>query len=553
MTQNKNNWLSKKKIIRLIVFACLLWAGFWCWGFFFKKPKPVTDFIAIYEAQSKPDDFNETLNAASLYDKADSMKLWISTSDLQGEFFQALKLNQPEAIVENDKLESMDDKSYDSGGNDTNNPYSGLNDFIDLPQTNPMPKPLKPGVFFVYEWDMVNLPQFEDWRANNLTVFELLREASKRPYAWWPVELSENVRQNPLSLAMGFDRKIKPLIEAMALEVIHQYNSSNYTQCLSDIVVMYRCVGHLLDSDYYLGDQYTGMKLFEKINNFTLQLLYEAKFSDSQLAEFQATMANIYGNDYKPGLSAEWLYFNYIAQQLYHNKKNDKGRIAYSMIRFPILAFFATHDCCDSVQMRWDNFKEALIGPRLFEIKDSVKAQNEVFAGMIDFEPFEINAEVKFEKIEKLGIDSWLRKYSFIRYSYPYYKYYDYVAGNRATLSLVGIVRYKVNFGKWPQSLADVASADFLSDIPTDPYSGRAMGYILADDEPVLCSIGKDAVNDSEDLNWLTEYEKRKAEYIKTLQEQSPAKVLALPGNTLSPYKPYRRKPKDILFWPEVN
>lgn len=116
MTQNKNNWLSKKKIIRLIVFACLLWTGFLFWGFFFKKPKPVTDFIAIFETQSKPDNFDENLNAASLYDKADFEKLWESTRDLQDKFFETLKLNQPEVIDEYGKFELVDDEYDDSGG-----------------------------------------------------------------------------------------------------------------------------------------------------------------------------------------------------------------------------------------------------------------------------------------------------------------------------------------------------------------------------------------------------------------------------------------------------
>jgi hypothetical protein len=68
----------------------------------------------------------------------------------------------------------------------------------------------------------------------------------------------------------------------------------------------------------------------------------------------------------------------------------------------------------------------------------------------------------------------------------------------RSTLNLelvvtgIGVERYRVKFGRWPETLDEVAKAKLLSKVPLDPYDGKPLRFRKTGDGVVLYSVGPD-------------------------------------------------------------
>jgi hypothetical protein len=54
----------------------------------------------------------------------------------------------------------------------------------------------------------------------------------------------------------------------------------------------------------------------------------------------------------------------------------------------------------------------------------------------------------------------------------------------------VAVERYRLRFGRWPDSLDDVVSAKLLTSVPRDPYSGQALRYRKLPEGVIVFSVG---------------------------------------------------------------
>jgi hypothetical protein len=53
------------------------------------------------------------------------------------------------------------------------------------------------------------------------------------------------------------------------------------------------------------------------------------------------------------------------------------------------------------------------------------------------------------------------------------------------------VERYRLQNGRWPDSLDEVVAAKFLDKVPTDHFDGKPLRYRMASDGVVIYSVGK--------------------------------------------------------------
>jgi hypothetical protein len=68
----------------------------------------------------------------------------------------------------------------------------------------------------------------------------------------------------------------------------------------------------------------------------------------------------------------------------------------------------------------------------------------------------------------------------------------DFVAMTQMQVAQPGIAveRYRLRFGRWPDSLDEVVSAKLLTSVPVDPYSGQALRYRKLPESVIVFSVG---------------------------------------------------------------
>jgi hypothetical protein len=64
------------------------------------------------------------------------------------------------------------------------------------------------------------------------------------------------------------------------------------------------------------------------------------------------------------------------------------------------------------------------------------------------------------------------------------------------TLTLIAILRYKADNGRYPRSLNQLVAADYLKELPIDSYSDKPLVYRQAGDDFILYSYGPNCVDD---------------------------------------------------------
>ena len=56
----------------------------------------------------------------------------------------------------------------------------------------------------------------------------------------------------------------------------------------------------------------------------------------------------------------------------------------------------------------------------------------------------------------------------------------------------IGVERFRLKLGRWPNSLDEVVAVRLLDNVPEDPYDGNALRYRKTADGAVVYSVGKD-------------------------------------------------------------
>lgn len=70
------------------------------------------------------------------------------------------------------------------------------------------------------------------------------------------------------------------------------------------------------------------------------------------------------------------------------------------------------------------------------------------------------------------------------------------IAKLRCVACALAAERFRIANGRWPESLEDLAKAEFLTAVPLDPFDAKPIRYRRTDNGIVIYSIGRDAADD---------------------------------------------------------
>jgi len=394
------------------------------------KPKITVDYVAEYNRMSRPQDYDANDNAALYYQKA--FDTFVETPDK----FKYPHIDWPE---------------------DFNSPEQTL---------------------------------LQEWLTSNTQAFEYFREAVDKPYYWLEREgeednfmgsmmLPELAVYRELTNALIWDAKLG------ALEGRLQAAFENILDC-------YRAGKHKCRSNVLPVEQHVGLRIKETAISAALVILDRVQVHNRASRFFQHDLQHELDTDtYVPGSQAERLVDYDMLQRTFVDNGRGTGRLWWRMgfgIEIPLVGQGDIYEC--KIKM------SCLTGPTKKQAAKQIEQTFSLFNQVMTKTPWQIRDEgrdyfTEIENINKgyislemfgIGIDA----------SSIFHNYHKTRAQREALIAILGTLRYKIDTGRFPETLSGLVSSGHLQAVPNDPYSSGPLVYKRTAGGFKLYSIGSD-------------------------------------------------------------
>ncbi len=338
----------------------------------------------------------------------------------------------------------------------------------------------------------------EKWLADNNEILDLVVAGSKKPYYWQTYQSKDKELRSILFPNLAGFRKL-----AYSLRWRAQLNAekSRYQDAFDDIKTSYRIGWHLKTSGGTFIEQLMGMALKAVSVGTFRDILSRYQIDSAVLAATQKDFEQIVADEnFIISLKGEKLFFYDEIQRcftddpiggghLYLKRIAELGEIGepnYPNLRFfeilltkgPLQILFTHPNKQQTVEMydRYYNFWENIARKTPAQLKTE-----------------EINVDEQALKIVKGNI---LLETLAPAISKVFEIGYRNKVDVESTLPLIAILRYKQDFGDYPENLDKLIETGYLKSLPIDPFSDKPIVYKKTKDNFTLYSVGSNFVDD---------------------------------------------------------
>jgi len=339
------------------------------------------------------------------------------------------------------------------------------------------------------DFNDVQLQSLVSWLEDNRKSIETLRMAAQLPYYWTHYQKSgegqlvETLMPDVMEALPGYRR----LAFAMRWQIRYESYKGDIEGALHDCVVLQKVGGHL-HGQGLLIEQLVGMAIEAIPLNEISSILKNTDVSSEILRAIQEELAKQFEKR-KPivSLEAEKVFWYDLIQRGFTDDGQGDGRVLARGLPYVI----------------YDN-KGLLL--RLLTFR--YPSRREVVATIDEY----------FEQVDRLfeetpwdlynkdtDEDEWnqiLNQASMmLKILGPAHKRVSQIAWRLEThriglLTLLAIMRYQKNEGRYPENLSELVSTGYMNYLPMDPFGGRPLVYRKTEDGFVLYSIGMDFKDD---------------------------------------------------------
>ncbi len=336
----------------------------------------------------------------------------------------------------------------------------------------------------------VELNLLSDWLEDNQGAIEALRQGSRRPAYWskYTSDEPELARGGLVADTMEVLPSYKSLARAMRWQIQYEAYNEDIDTALSDSVALMRFGGHL-HGHGLLIEQLVGIAMEALANGTFFMLLERVDAPADVLKSTQEELDRQFGKQ-EPNFSleAEKVFWYDAIQRTFTDNGQGGGRMLARG-----LPYVATDDWKESL-WRLISFKY----PDRQEMVANIDRYFGRFAEILAETPWDLRDEPidKQEGNEDVQITPIM-----LKINTPAYKRVSQIAwrnktGRRALLTVLAIIRYEKEKGRYPAGLDELVEADYLKKLPMDPYSDAPLIYRRTDGGFLLYSFGMDLTDD---------------------------------------------------------
>ncbi len=339
-----------------------------------------------------------------------------------------------------------------------------------------------------YDLNDVELNSLSDWLEDNQGAIEALRQGSRRSGYWSEyhsdeTELSKDLVANAMEILPKFRR----LAFTMRWQILYEAYNGDIGKALSDCVALTKFGGHL-QGNGLLIEQLVGIAIEGIANSVTLALLDRVAVPADVLKNTQIELKKQFDTQ-KPVISmeAEKVFWYDAIQRTFTDDGQGGGRmLARGM------AYVVTDDWKKNL-WRFLSFNH----PRRQEVVANVDKYFERYAQILAETPLQLSDETMDDKVwYEVNISPLILKLQTPAHNRINQLAWRLRTGREALLTVLAVLSYEKEKGRYPTSLDELVVAGFLKELPIDSYSDKPLVYKKTDDNFILYSFGPDFKDD---------------------------------------------------------
>jgi len=343
------------------------------------------------------------------------------------------------------------------------------------------------------DFNDVQLQSLVSWLEDNRKSLETLRMAAQRPYYWSPyqksgeAELMVTLMPSVMKTLPGY----KNLARAMRWQIQYEAYNGDIDTALSDSVALMKFGGHL-QGHGLLIEQLVGVAIEGLANYETFTLLDRVAVPADVLKRAQEELDKQFGRQ-EPvfSMESEKVFWYDQIQRTFTDDGQGGGRL---LVRG--LPYVFTNDWKDNL-WRFVSFSYPDRKDAVTKIDKYFMKADELFAlSPRDLQNEGIDAN---EWAEALQLSFMLKMQGPAHYRVGQIAW-RMKTGREALLTVLAVERYEKEKGRYPASLDELVSADYLKKLPMDPYSDGPLVYRNTESGFLLYSFGTNLTDDGGEL-----------------------------------------------------
>jgi len=341
----------------------------------------------------------------------------------------------------------------------------------------------------------------EKWVTDNEEIFELVIAGTQKPYYW---QKYNDRKAGVMGILLPHLSRFKSLVYPLRWRAQLQAEQGQYEDAFNDTKVCYRFGQHIRGSKIII-EQLVGIAIEAFAVRTIRDILSEYEADSATLAGLQKDFEGLIADeDFVISLEVEKLIMYDEAQRCF-----TEGRLGGHLY---IPRAIALGGAGDGILAKMDNFVLVILSPQYWRgaakalflhpnKKQTTQAGERLYAWaetIMNQTPAQIHAQgidVEKQVMEIIGENLLLEILCSALWRVNEINYQN-EADVEATLTIIAILRYKLDKDYYPDSLDKLAESGYLKQIPMDPFSDGPLVYRRTEDGFTLYSVGLNFIDD---------------------------------------------------------
>ena len=344
---------------------------------------------------------------------------------------------------------------------------------------------------WVTELTEEELTLMKNWLSDNNDAAGFFKQAAEMPYCWWRRQAENDI---VIVILVPELKNMKNVARLLSWRAMLNAFNGNIESAFDDLLTCYR-TGRHLKGPLSLIEQLVGMAI-QGLSSGTATIILQNRQVDSELLKnFQADIEKLMAED---TFIADYTTERFLALDFLQRCYTDNGSGSGHMIpgavgKFP---YFELGDF-DNVVLNYSQFLAMAV---VSADRDDMSREFEKFYSNAQRWAYKTPWQLHKENVDlEMGLDKWSRikriRYWPVTVLMPAIGKvgeltYRNKAGIEALVTIVALLRYHQDNGRYPQNLNELVDTAYIRRLPMDPYSSQSLCYKKTDDAFILYSVG---------------------------------------------------------------
>ncbi|MFQ6034643.1 MAG: hypothetical protein ACE5NM_02200 [Sedimentisphaerales bacterium] len=339
------------------------------------------------------------------------------------------------------------------------------------------------------DFNDVQLQSLVSWLDDNQKSLETLRIAAQRPYYWSRYQKSgegqlvETLMPDVMKSLAGY----KNLARAMRWQIQLRAYNGDVDSALRDCAILLKFGNHLYGQGLLI-EQLVGVAIEGLTHGEISTILKNTDVPADALRFVQDELAKQFKKQ-KPiiSLEAEKVFWYDLIQRGFTDDGQGDGRLLKQGLPYVVQDskdFFGRlltfrYPSRQEFAAKIDEYFEQV--DKLFEVTpwDLHNKEKDTEKWNRTLEQSSLMLKIQGPAHERVSQIGWRMK-----------------TGREALLTVLAIMRYEKDKGRYPENLAELVSSGYLDRLPMDPFGGQPFSYSKTEDGFILYSLGMDFEDD---------------------------------------------------------